>query len=86
MDDLPYVRVYLDDVLITTNGNYVDHLTKLNVVLSRLEEYGFRANLRKCFFAEDKLDYLGYWITRKGIQPQPKKVEAILRLEPPGTK
>ena len=84
--DLPYVRVYLDDVLITTNGDYVDHLTKLQVVLSRLEEYGFRANLRKCFFAEDKLDYLGYWITRKGIQPQPKKVEAILRLLPPENK
>ncbi len=33
-----------------------------------------------------EIDYLGYWITRRGIQPQPKKVEAIIRLTPPTTK
>jgi hypothetical protein len=33
-----------------------------------------------------KNDYLGYEITRDGIQPQPKKVEAILKLSPPKTK
>jgi len=39
--------------------------------------------LRKCFLAKDEPDYLGYWLSRDGIQPQPKKVEAILRLQPP---
>jgi hypothetical protein len=33
-----------------------------------------------------EIDYLGYWITRCGIQPQLKKVEAIMRLTPPTTK
>jgi hypothetical protein len=33
-----------------------------------------------------KIDYLGYEINRDGIQPQPKKVEAILKLSPPKTK
>ena len=42
-----------------------------------------QANVRKCFFAEEELEYLGYYLTRNGIQPQPKKVEAILRLQPP---
>ena len=34
-----------------------------NIVFTRLEERGFRANVRKCFFARDSLEYLGYWLT-----------------------
>jgi hypothetical protein len=37
-------------------------------------------------FGESKIDYLGYEIPRDGIQPQPKKLEAILKLSPPKTK
>jgi hypothetical protein len=55
-------------------------------VLDRLQKANFRANLRKCDFGESKIDYLGYEIARDGIQPQPKKVEAILKLSPPKTK
>jgi hypothetical protein len=84
--DLEWVRAYIDDILITSNGTYEDHLQKLDIVLSRLEKAGFRANVRKCFFAKGELEYLGYWLTRDGIQPQPKKVEAILRLQSPKTK
>ena len=86
LGDLEYCRAYIDDILVTTNGSYEDHLEKLNEVLTRLETTGFRANVRKCYFAEAQLEYLGYWLTRSGIQPQPKKVEAILRLSPPTNK
>ena len=41
LGDLPYIRVYLDDILITTNGTYEDHLSKLNEVLACLERAGF---------------------------------------------
>jgi hypothetical protein len=61
-------------------------MDKLNQVLARQEMAGFLANVRKCFFAEDELEYLGYLLTRHGIAPQPKKVEAIaaiLRINPP---
>jgi hypothetical protein len=54
--------------------------------LERLQKAKFRANLRKCYFGESIIDYLGYEITRDGIQPQPKKVEAILKLSQPKTK
>jgi hypothetical protein len=55
-------------------------------VLDRLKNADFRATIRKSYFGESKIDYLGYQITRYGIQPQPKKVEAILKLSPPTTK
>jgi hypothetical protein len=54
--------------------------------LERLQQANFRANLRKRYFGESKIDYLGHEITRDGIQIQPKKVEAILKLSPPKTK
>ena len=81
--DLEHVRGYIDDILVTSSGDFQDHLTKLAEVLRRLQKAGFRANVKKCFFARTEIEYLGYWLTRKGIQPQPKKVEAILRLKPP---
>jgi hypothetical protein len=54
-------------------------------VRERLQKANFRANLRKRYFGESQIDYLGYEITRDGIQPQPKKVEAILKLSTPKT-
>ena len=83
LGDLQFVRVYIDDILIISDGTYDDHMSKLDIVLSRVEQAGFRANVRKCFFAEDELEYLGYLLTRTGVKPQPKKVEAILRLQAP---
>jgi Reverse transcriptase (RNA-dependent DNA polymerase) len=80
LGDLELVRVYMDDILIVSNGTFNDHMQKLEKVLKRLEDKGFRANVRKCYFAKGELEYLGYWLTCQGIQPQPKKVEAILRL------
>ena len=83
LGDLDYARTYIDDILITSDGSFEDHMDKLNTVLTRLENLGFRANVRKCFFAQDELEYLGYIISREGVKPQPKKVEAILRLQRP---
>jgi transposase InsO family protein len=86
MAGLENVRAYLDDILITTSGTFEDHLEEVQKVLDRLEKTGFAVNVKKSSFAVSEIDYLGYWITREGIQPQTKKVEAILRLQPPRTK
>jgi transposase InsO family protein len=83
LGDLDFCRVYMDDILIVSSGTFDDHMHKLSIVLKRLEDRGFRANVRKCFFAQDAIEYLGYYLTRKGIHPQPKKVEAICRLSAP---
>ena len=83
LGDMDFVRVYIDDILIISDGTFEDHMAKLNQVLTRIETKGFRANVRKCFFARPSLEYLGYWLTRQGVQPQPKKVEAICRISAP---
>jgi Reverse transcriptase (RNA-dependent DNA polymerase) len=77
MMDLEYVRAYIDDLLVTTKGSFEDQVQKLERVLNRLEDAGLNVNATKSFFAREGLEYLGYWISRDGIQPLTAKVEAI---------
>jgi hypothetical protein len=84
--DLEYVRTYIDDCLIITKGSWQDHLQKLEEVLRRLQDAGLKVNATKSFFGRPEVEYLGYWVTRDGIQPLPKKVEAIQAIAPPKTK
>ena len=86
MEGLEFVRTYIDDLLCLTKGTFEDHLEKLERVFSRLKKAGLRINAGKSFFARPELEYLGYWITRDGIQPVKKKVEAILKIDTPKTR
>jgi hypothetical protein len=86
MGDLEFTRTYIDDLLILTKGSLGDHLTKLDEVLKRLQNSGLKVNIKKSFFAKHELEYLGYWITRNGIQPSQSKVTAIQQIAAPKTK
>jgi putative transposase len=83
--NLDYVLVYIDDILILQQEDKTenDHLKMITTVLQRLEDKGFRANLRKSFFMQKEIEYLGYLLTDKGLKPQVKKVEAMKRIKPP---
>jgi hypothetical protein len=86
--DMEYVKTYLDDLLILTNSSFKDHLLKLDMVLAKLSTAGMRVNISKSKFFAEKIEYLGYWITRQDIQPIRNKVEmiAILNIKAPKTK
>jgi hypothetical protein len=79
---------YLDDLLILTNSSFEDHLLNLEMVLARLSTAGMRVNISKSKFIVEQIEYLGYWITRQGIQPIFNKVEmiAILNIKAPKTR
>jgi hypothetical protein len=83
MEALEYVRAYIDDLLVITRGNLEDHLDKLREVLRRLREAGLKVNAAKSFFCTHEIEYLGYILTRGGIKPQSKKVQAIFALNLP---
>jgi hypothetical protein len=36
VQDMEYVKTYLDDLLILTNSSFKEHLLKLEIVLARL--------------------------------------------------
>jgi hypothetical protein len=83
--DLEYICVYIDDLLVTSCSTFKEHLQRLELVFSQLSEAGLKVNANKSHFAVYEIEYLGYWITRNGIQPVHKKVEAIQHIAPPTT-
>ena len=83
MAALEFVRTYLDDLLCITKGSLEDHLEKLRLVLTRLQDAGLKVNAEKSNFCAHETEYLGYILTRDGIKPQTNKVQAILALKPP---
>lgn len=85
LGDLPFVIVYLDDVLIFSE-NAEEHLQHLRIVFERFREYDITLNGKKCHILREKVDYLGFTLTTQGIQPQTKKVEAIQQIAEPRNK
>ena len=83
MASLKYVQAYMDDLLIITRGILDEHLQKMETVLTRLCDAGLKVNAAKSLFCAHEIEYLGYILTREGIKSQPKKVQAILALNPP---
>ena len=86
MAGLEFVRVYLDDCLVISTTTFADHLAKLQQCLQRISDAGLRINADKSYFGRDAIEYLGYWVTRNGIQPLPDKVDAMLKMEEPKKK
>jgi hypothetical protein len=83
MASLKFVQAYMDDLSIIMRGILDEDLQKMEAVLTRLRDAGLKVNAAKLLFCAHKIEYLGYILTRDGIKPQPKKVQAILALNPP---
>ena len=79
------VLVYRDNILVVQRQSQStqDHLIEVEKVLERLQSGGFKANLRKNFFMQKSVKYLGYQLTTNGMGPQSKKIEAMERVLPP---
>ena len=86
MDGLAFARAYIDDLLIITQGSFELHLEHLEQALQRLQQAGLKVCAAKSKLARHELEYLGYFITRDGIKPLSKKVEAINNLATPANR
>ena len=82
---LDIVRVYIDGLLQVTKGYWTENLSILEEMFTRLQKYGIKVNARRSCFGAHKFDYLGYHVTRGGVMPIPKKVEAVQALAVPKT-
>ncbi|KAG1316991.1 hypothetical protein G6F62_013153 [Rhizopus arrhizus] len=72
-----FVMVYLDDILVFTNGSEEQHKQHVRMVLKKLDEAKLIVNKNKCLFNQKELTFLGYNISANGILPAPQKIEAI---------
>ena len=83
--ELPYVYVYLDDILIasTTNEKHREHLHQ---VFRLLSNNGLVVNKSKCVFGATNLEYLGHMVTPQGILPLPSRVKTVMELPTPDSR
>ncbi len=73
MISLEFVQAYMDDLLIIKRGILDEHLQKMETVLTRLHDTGLKVNKAKSLFCAHKIEYLGYIMTRDGINPDQRK-------------
>ncbi|GBG88723.1 hypothetical protein CBR_g48253 [Chara braunii] len=71
------VRIYLDDILVYSR-TLDELLVHLCAVLDRLRAAKYKANRDKCEFAKQELEYLGHYVTSKGIRLLADKIQTIV--------
>lgn len=76
------VLLYIDDILIPTDS-VEDNLAILREVLVALKKYGLQLNLSKCLFLKEKIEFLGYEVSRQGITMSQRHVQAVLDFPQP---
>ena len=73
---LPFVRVYLDDVVVFSK-NLEAHVIHLQHVFGVINEAGLTLKFSKCSFAQAKIKLLGHVVDKSGISVDRSKVEVI---------
>ena len=71
-----FVLVFFDDILIYS-GSMDDHLQHLAAVFDVMREHQLFAKESKCSFAISKVEYLGHFISAKGVETDPVKIQAV---------
>ena len=67
------MEVYIDDMVVKTK-QACNHLDDLEEVFKILKEFGLRLNASKCAFGVGSGKFLGYLVTRRGIEANPEQI------------
>ena len=70
------VFVFIDDIIVYSRTE-AEHIELLSWVLSRLEAEAYYAHPGKCQFLRSEVSFLGHMVSRKGVQMQQHKVQAV---------
>ena len=71
------VFVFIDDILIVTNGTKQEHLDKVRQILKVIDDAELQLKAEKCNFAKQEIEWLGFKLTNSGISPINSKVQGI---------
>jgi len=71
-----FVLVFFDDILVYSTS-LQEHLSHLEKVFPLMRQHELFAKLSKCCFGMAKVEYLGYFISKKGVETDPRKIEVI---------
>ena len=71
-----FVVVYFDDILVFSKS-IQEHVTHVRTVWQTLRKERLYANMEKCLFGVDKLVFLGFVVSSKGVHVDESKINAI---------
>lgn len=60
-----------------------DHVLHLESVLAVLEKHQLFANMKKCSFGHERVEYLGHIISAEGVATDPHNILAVENLPMP---
>jgi RNase H-like domain found in reverse transcriptase/Reverse transcriptase (RNA-dependent DNA polymerase) len=84
LNGLPYVFVYLVDILIASSC-LESHRRHVAEVLDILSKNGLVINVGKCVFGQESVEFLGHRVSSAGVLPLADRVAAIKQFPPPNT-
>jgi hypothetical protein len=73
---LPFVSVYMDDILVFSSS-MAEHTAHLTEVLSLLQTHRYFAKPSKCSFFQTEAHFLGHVVSNNGTHVDPNKIQAI---------
>ncbi|GKV02696.1 hypothetical protein SLEP1_g15094 [Rubroshorea leprosula] len=76
------LEVYVDDIVVKSL-KAEDHLADLDETFNNLRKNRMRLNPAKCIFGVESGKFLGFMVSRRGIEVNPEKIRAIAEMEPP---
>jgi len=76
------MEVYIDDMLVKST-QAADHIAHLRQCFEVLNKYNMKLNPAKCTFGVTSGEFLGYLVTQRGIEANPKQISAIINLPSP---
>ena len=73
------------DYLLGHSSTFDDHLIHLEQILDRMIEHHFFAKPKKCFFAQNDVEYMGHRITPGRLHVHKRKIDSITQWPVPET-
>ena len=80
-----FLTAYLDDILIYSK-TWDEHLKHIDLVLKKLCEHRLYANLSKCIFGAQEVEYLGFILRAGQFAMYPNNTRAIEAWQTPTSK
>jgi len=78
------VEVYVDDMLVKSR-KAISHLSDLEETFDTLRRYRMKLNPAKCAFGISSGKFMGFMVSSRGIEANPKKIRAVLEMQAPRT-
>ncbi|GKV07083.1 hypothetical protein SLEP1_g18889 [Rubroshorea leprosula] len=76
------LEVYVDDIVVKSQ-KAENHLADLDETFNNLRKNRMQLNPAKCIFGVESGKFLGFMVSRRGIEVNPEKIRAIAEMEPP---